>query len=475
MVWLCLLVVSVAQGKPACATLSPLLGRTLLLTPSACDNAPERKNCLVVPSHARHFPLLHRLLQNVRRFAVDAETTPTIAVLSGEVALELGRFCVAHSTSCDGGFEATDLNRLVELDAASHAVPHVAQRERVAHARATVRALQRINASALIGVGMAATFFQQALKKLLGAALTRCTRAWVVDSESTPLQPFSFTRIFDDYWAHPTVYYRVLAADSLRQMFLTHSSMALLGMQPSSVGHARHATFRLADYWHWSAAWVKVAMNAAVHANNASSFSQAFLAHPTHELLYYTWAHHQQHASPHNFVAVLPDANASSCYHAEGLLQFDVAAWPMQLSTHAACALLASTRMRAVRYSRVTSKSERRQPLEHTGRFWHALSTQCDVEGRVYEPRLPRSTEAAFSWWLSEAAVFNVSGPSAVWETTAVRASENTMPIICPPTFAASWWWWAPKAGASTPECKLPAGAEFGRADGLLVKIAARA
>ena len=50
-------------------------------------------------------------------------------------------------------------------------------------------------------------FFVSALKKLLGAAHTRCEQSWLLDSESVPFRPFAFRAAFDDFWAQPTVYY----------------------------------------------------------------------------------------------------------------------------------------------------------------------------------------------------------------------------------------------------------------------------
>ena len=103
-----------------CATVAPTLlsNKTVLLRPSACG--AERQRCIIVPTHLPHFPVFHRLLQSIRRWAVDRNQVTVVGVFSEEAAFSLPHFCYGFPSSCVGDlFEGTDLERLVDLDSYS--------------------------------------------------------------------------------------------------------------------------------------------------------------------------------------------------------------------------------------------------------------------------------------------------------------------------------------------------------------------
>ena len=244
-----------------CTTLTPSLpsaadgGITLSFHPSACTDEEERPRCVVVPTHVTHYRHFCRLVEGVNRLVTDPTAAVLIAVLSGDVMGSLAQLCQRCPKSCNGTFEATDLTRLVDLseewsrrDHHHHASPLQQPHQerlssRVSHALGLTRRIEAIRASGIrtsyrgtadVSPGLPDSFFQQAVKKVLGVAHLRCRRVWVVDSESVPFRPFSMRAIFDEYWQDPVVYTATgstgLEQLTSRQEYLYNQSLALLGI-----------------------------------------------------------------------------------------------------------------------------------------------------------------------------------------------------------------------------------------------------
>jgi hypothetical protein len=222
----------------ACATLTPAVDAngTLTLSPTSCGKA-ERPRCLLVPVYPPHFVQFFRLIETIRRYAIDRASAPLVAVFSEPAPHALARICKAFPTICDGSFEATSLDRLLDLSmdafdsSKSPRLPAGPSKERLRRAAALARA---VGALPTCPGGCPPSFYTQALKKLLGTAHVRCRRVWVVDSESMPFRPFSFARIFDDYWRDPLVVTNgvPLHRDAERSIFGTLLSALTAPAQP---------------------------------------------------------------------------------------------------------------------------------------------------------------------------------------------------------------------------------------------------
>jgi len=445
-----------AMQSRECATLTPnATAGHVSIGPSACVSVAASR-CLVVPTHERHYHMLHRLIQNVQRFGLDDDTIDrvrTVAIFSAPANLALSAFCTHFPLSCTGRLEGTDLYRLVGREC-SNACNHGSETSRSCIINGTrchrsaaqlVGDLMRMDASTILARGckegkipfsLPATFFLQSFKKILGVAMTRCDQAWVVDSESTPFQPFSFKHIFDHYWQDPIVYYKevpVQPKGCTRGQILGQAGAKLLGIREEAGSMTMHS-YRLSDYWQWSADTMRAAMRRAVVSTNSSSFIECFIQTPVHELFYYNYAYHSR--STHRFVdsaSLLKGESLSGC--SSGSI-VDISAWMAQLNTAdgwerdwkldkvfaQACQKLASIDQPAVRYRRALTgnATEHRTclvPLKRAGDWLRHMALHCARDG-VLSKRPLSPAETAFQWWLSEANIFELDDftKAPVWQ-----------------------------------------------------------
>ena len=293
-----------------CATVVPTVQAdgTLLLSPAACATA-ERERCVVLPSHPPHYADLARLLKSVSQWSTDHTPMPLVVVLSGTAALALPQFCHGYPELCDGRlFEATDLPRLVDLatqgqgrhgeaslrhrsQRAQRLAEHLADSSALHAKRADLDARERLRKQKQPSMALLEGFYVSAAKKLFGTAFARCKQAWVMDCESVAIRPFSFRRIFDDYWADPVVYF--IGPDfTARQQFLAEQAFRRLGLPPLTSGSRwGDVSYRHNDYWHWDAGLMRAMMaRVARVARGNRTFLDVFLESPIHEMAYYTYA-----------------------------------------------------------------------------------------------------------------------------------------------------------------------------------------
>lgn len=437
-----------------CATLqarTDLLESRLTLRPSACRHHTDRERCLLVPVHPSHYPHLLRLVSALRQHAEQPLDATIIAVLSSDeredLEVRLRLLCAFNLQMCDGALdlEWTDLQRLIEVEDAWHG-QWGGTHNRSAHAAGLMWRLESTDERKIsdtdannrtANVGLPRGFFQQALKKLLGTALTRCSRVWVVDAESVPFHRFSSAAIFDDYWNRSEA--RVLTNGgehiSLRQHYLLKQSLRMLSMplEHVSAGYPeRHPVYRYSDSWHWSADGVRALMARAITVGERvkmrggserrpPSFVEAFLASPTHELVYYTYAQAER-PSRHRFVpsrlveqrvfgsdgAPWSPEKGRKCSKQAA----DLFTWAFHLRSEQglrhACQLLAHIGEHAYRFQPHT----RFNPC-YTGSSWDwltKLALRCGHDGILVDGNL--SGPAAFEWWLCEDEVLTLVDPT---------------------------------------------------------------
>ena len=446
-----------------CATLTPnATAGHVSISPSACISVAGSR-CLVVPTHERHYRMLHRLVQNVQRFGLDDDSiyrVRIVAIFSSPANLALSTFCAHFPLSCTGRLEGSDLYRLVDRECSgtlcrNHGSDYGVETKRdcVANemrchrsAAQMVGDLMRMDASKILARGskegkvrfaIPATFFLQAIKKILGVAMTRCDQAWIVDSESTPFQPFSFKHIFDHYWQDPIVYYSVDPVQpdgfTLRRQVLNQAGIKLLGIREEA-GSMTSRSYRPTDYWQWSADTMRAAMRRAVTSTNSSSFTECFLQTPVQDLFYYNYAHDT--GSTHRFVdaaSLLKGESLSGC--SSGAM-VDIPAWMAQLNKAdgwernwtltkvfaQACQKLASIEQPAVRYHRAATGDAIGQracfvALKRAGDWLRHMALHCARDGVLSKrPLLP--AETTFQWWLSEANTFELNDltKAPVWQ-----------------------------------------------------------
>lgn len=291
-----------------CATVVPTVQAdgTLLLSPAAC--AAERERCVVLPTHPPHYADLARLLKSASEWSIDRTHIPLVVVLSGSAAFALPQFCHGYPELCNGRlFEATDLQRLVDLAHGPHA-SEPSLHHRSLRAQRLIERLERLSAHhakradvegrALLrsqkqpSMVLLDGFYVSAAKKLYGTAYSRCRQAWVMDCESVAFRPFSFQRIMDDYWADPTVHF--IGPDlTARQGYLSEQALRRLGLPLASAGSRwSDISYRHNDYWHWDAGLMRAMMARVVRvAGGNRTFLNVYLESPVHEMVYYTYAH----------------------------------------------------------------------------------------------------------------------------------------------------------------------------------------
>jgi hypothetical protein len=325
--------------------------------------------CVIVPCHVSHYAYLNRLLNGVLRFATDR--VRVLTVFSDDAPLALTEFCshfpgtCARLTAADR-WEVTDLPRLIDASFDHENNYWLTSILANSHPREMGRAAERcfglrreraqrqlanlidnawhtrpltIHSNSMDSLNKVYNLYVQALKKMLATAYGGCQRAWIVDSESLPIRPFSFQSIFNGYWSNPVVYHNGPASSAVdaaapetnhseglgttesapffsrigsrkipaygwcaegspewknrhvgcRGHLLDHYSSLLLGMPKT--GHPYYHN----DYWHWDSRVMRGAFKRAVAAqvslgNSAPNFLEAFVRSPTHELMYYSFA-----------------------------------------------------------------------------------------------------------------------------------------------------------------------------------------
>ena len=407
----------------------------------------------------------------------------------------LAQLCQRCPTSCNGTFEATDLTRLVDLseewsrrDHHHHASPLQQPHQerlssRVSHALGLTRRIEAIRASGIrtsyrgaaeVSPGLPDSFFQQAVKKVLGVAHLRCRRVWVVDSESVPFRPFSMRAIFDEYWQDPVVYTATgstgLEQLTSRQEYLYNQSLALLGIPQGTDwntttlhgGPESYPLYRHGDYWHWDAQLMRSAMTRAIRVfggdgSSPPSFVRAFLATPAHELLYYTHAHWLvSHESAHRTSSEANHpAQARHRFVAASYIERDLfgarAVWKppcASQSNHAdlfvwsklmrddlelACRLMTAIGYHGYRYQ---PHGRGNACFSWSSHQWVArLAGACGRDGRMHNASVERFSPA-FEWWLCQDKVVAsewVAGPNRPANLSGV--SMNSI-LTAPPSDA---------------------------------------
>ena len=392
--------------------------------------------CLVVPTHPPHYRLVHRLVSAVRRFAADADRVRLVAVTSGPSDPSSGLI----ETLGGHPLEVFSIAELIRRDllglsgtAAANEVID-AERRAAASRRADqlVAQLEGMRESTLRAPDLHGNlvplhfndgFFLSALKKLLATAHLGCGRVWVVDSEAVPFRNFSFETTLRDFWRKPTVYYVPAPKDSYyppREGFLLNASAALLGMpRPAGWGDPVSASaghvYRVADMWHWDAGHMRAFMRHAADNAGASSFSEAFVVRPTHELAYYTFLELVQRPRTHAFRSAkrVTDRFFSeqglaggtpwpSGYQGCASAGVELGQWQRYLHNkpNTTCRLLSRFGFHGMRFQKG------RGPWCHTGgrglEWARLLACRCGRDGRLLHARGAAPWQPLFEWWLSE-------------------------------------------------------------------------
>lgn len=189
-----------------------------------------------------------------------------------------------------------------------------------------------------------AGLFLGSLKKVLATMHCGCHKVWVLDSESVAFRPFSFSRIFHDYWhvegapivstdsqlctrltfaveADPWFNRHKWQEPLCKNTIVSLNSKRLLGLNASDPirrrTYERGAAWDFNDYWHWDVATMHQAASMAIAAQGVPTLAEAFGWSPASaESFYYTYVAHSASGSAHAVHSLVPTETAAASFYA---------------------------------------------------------------------------------------------------------------------------------------------------------------